>query len=290
MTTTETIAITGATGQLGRLVIADLLTLAPAVRVIGLVRNATAAQDLVDRGVELRVANYDDPASLRTALQSVDKLLLISSSEVGRRVPQHRNVIDAARAAHVRLLAYTSILHADVSPLALAVEHRETEALIRASGLPFVLLRNGWYTENYTGNIAAAIQHGAVLGSAQNGRISSAARTDYAAAAAAVLSSRDSQAGKIYELAGDTSFTLSDYAAEIARQSGKPVIYRDMPEPEYKAVLQNAGLPEAFAGLIAESSAKSANDSLFNGGRQLRFLIGRPTTPMARSVAAALAG
>jgi NAD(P)H dehydrogenase (quinone) len=289
MTTFETIAVTGATGQLGRLVIADLLALAPAVRVIGLVRNAAAAHDLADQGVELRHADYDDPASLGTALQGVGKLLLISSSEVGRRVPQHRNVIDAAKAAHVRLLAYTSILHADISPLALAAEHRETEALIRASGLPFVFLRNGWYTENYTGNVAAAVQHGAVLGSARHGRISSAARADYAAAAAAVLSSRESQAGKTYELAGDTGFTLSDYAAEIARQSGKPVIYRDLPEPEYKVALQNAGLPEAFAGLIAESDAKAASDSLFDGGRQLSSLIGRPTTPMARSVAVALA-
>jgi NAD(P)H dehydrogenase (quinone) len=289
MTTFETIAVTGATGQLGRLVIADLLTRAPAVRVIGLVRNTAAAQDLADRGVELRTANYDDPASLRTALQGVDKLLLISSSEVGRRVPQHRNVIEAAKAAGVELIAYTSILRADKSPMDLAKEHRETEALIRASGTPFVFLRNGWYSENYTGNVAAVLHHGAVLGSAQNGRISSAARADYAAAAAAILASRESQAGKIYELAGDTGFTLSDYAAEIARQSGKPVIYRDLPEPEYKATLQNAGLPEAFAGLIAESDAKAASDSLFDDGRQLSSLIGRPTTPMARSVAIALA-
>lgn len=288
--TTETIAVTGTTGQLGRLVIADLLKIAPQARLIGIVRNPAAAKDLADRGVELRTANYDDPASLESAFNGVDKLLLISSSEVGRRVPQHRNVIDAAKAARVRLLAYTSLLHADVSPLALATEHRETEAMIRGSGLPFVFLRNGWYTENYTGNVAAAVAHGAVLGSARDGRISSAARADYAAAAAAVLSSRESQVGKIYELAGDTAFTLSDYAAEIARQSGKPVTYRDMPEAEYKAALQNVGLPEAFAGLIAESDAKAAGDSLFDDGRQLSRLIGRPTIPMARSVAVALAG
>jgi NAD(P)H dehydrogenase (quinone) len=289
MTTSETIAVTGATGQLGRLVIADLLKVAPQARLIAIVRNPAAATDLADRGVELRTANYDDPASLKTALTGVDKVLLISSSEIGKRVAQHRNVIDAAKAAGVKVIAYTSILHADTSPMELAKEHRETEALIRASGIPFTILRNGWYTENYTGNVAAALQHGAVLGSARGGRISSAARADYAAAAAALLASHEHQAGKVYELAGDAAFTLSDYAAEIARQSGKPVVYKDLPEAEYKVVLQSLGLPDAFAGLIAESDAKAAAGSLFDNGRQLSRLIGRPTTTIEQSVAAALA-
>jgi NAD(P)H dehydrogenase (quinone) len=289
MTTPETVAVTGATGQLGRLVIADLLKSSPAIRVVGLVRNAAAAKELAHRGVELRTANYEDPAGLTVALKGVDKLLLISSSEIGRRVAQHRNVIDAAKAAGIKLLAYTSILRADRSPMVLAEEHRETELLIRASGVPFVLLRNGWYTENYTASVAAALQHGAVLGSAGNGRIASAARADFAAAAAAVLVSRESQAGKVYELAGDTSFTLDDYAAEIGRQSGKPVIYKNLPEPDYQAALQGVGLPEAFARIVAESDSKAAKGSLFDDGRQLSRLIGRPTTTMAQSVAAALA-
>jgi NAD(P)H dehydrogenase (quinone) len=289
MTTSETIAVTGATGQLGRLVIADLLARAPAARIVALVRNPAAARDIADRGVELRAADYDDPTSVKAALSGIDRLLLISSSEIGKRAAQHGNVIDAAKAAGVRLIAYTSLLHADTSPMALAAEHRATEALIRASGVPFVILRNGWYTENYTGNVAAVLQHGAVLGSAQNGRISAAARADFAGAAAAVLASRDSHAGTIYELAGDAAFTLSDYAAEIARQSGKAIVYKNLPEAEYKSVLQGVGLPEAFADIIAESDAKAANDSLYDAGRQLSRLIGRPTTTMAQSVAAALA-
>jgi NAD(P)H dehydrogenase (quinone) len=289
MTISETIIVTGATGQLGRLVVADLLKIAPAAHVIGLVRNAAAAKDIADRGVELRTANYDDPASVAAALAGADKVLLISSSEVGRRAQQHRSVIDAAKAAGVKLLAYTSILHADTSPMALAAEHRETEALIRSSGVPFVLLRNGWYTENYTGNIAAAVQHGAVLGAARDGRISSAARADYAAAAAAVLASPENQAGKVYELAGDNAFTLTEYAAELARQSGKPVAYKDLPEADYKAALEAVGLPEIFAELYAESDAKAANGALYHESRQLSRLIGRPTTTMAQSVAVALA-
>ncbi|WP_454624401.1 NmrA family NAD(P)-binding protein [Bradyrhizobium cenepequi] len=289
MTISERIAVTGATGQLGRLVIAELIKSVPTAHLIGLVRDAAAAKDLADRGVELRTANYEDPAAVKAALAGVDKVLLISSSEIGQRVRQHGHVIDAAKAAGAKLLAYTSILHADTSPLALAEEHRKTEALIRASGVPSVLLRNGWYTENYTGNVAAAVQHGAVLGSAGKGRISSAARADYAAAAAAVLASCESQAGKVYELAGDTAFTLADYAVEISRQSGKTVVYKDLPEADYKATLRSIGLPEAFAELYAESDAKAAKDALYDDSRQLSALIGHPTTPMAQSVAVALA-
>jgi NAD(P)H dehydrogenase (quinone) len=289
MTISERVAVTGATGQLGRLVIAELLRIAPNVHLIGIVRNASGAKDLAERGVELRTANYDDPTAVQAALAGADKVLLISSSEIGQRARQHGHVIDAAKAAGVRLLAYTSILHADTSPLALAEEHRKTEALIRASGVPFVFLRNGWYTENYTGNVAAAVQHGAVLGAAADGRISLAARADYAAAAAAVLASHDNQAGRIYELAGDNGYTLADYAAEIARQSGKPVVYKDLPEAGYKAALESIGLPEPFAALLADSDTKAAKGALHDGSRQLSILIGHPTTPLAASVAAALA-
>jgi NAD(P)H dehydrogenase (quinone) len=271
------------------LVIAALLEKVPASRVVGIVRNANAAGDLAARGIELRVASYEDVPALDAALAGAGKLLLISSSEVGRRAPQHRNVIEAARRAGVKLLAYTSILHADRNRMALATEHLATEVRLRESGLAFVLLRNSWYTENYTGTIAGAIETGAVLGSARTGRISSAARADYASAAAAVLTSSDNQAGKVYELAGDSAFTLADYAAEIARQSGKPVVYKDLPEAEYKAALVAHGLPAAYAEVLADSSAKTADGALFDDSRQLSKLIGRPTTTLAQSVAAALA-
>jgi NAD(P)H dehydrogenase (quinone) len=289
MPTSENIVVTGASGQLGRLVIADLLQKAPSAHLVGIVRNPAGARELADHGVELRAADYDDPASITRVLTGTDKLLLISSSEIGpRRVAQHRNVIDAARAVGVQLLAYTSILHADKNPMALAVWHRETEALIRASGVPFVILRNGWYSENYTANAAAAASRGAIIGAARDGRISSAARADFAAAAAEVLANHASQVGKIYELAGDTSYTLAELAAEIGRQSGKPVAYKDLSEPAYKVALQSAGLAEAFAEIYAESDAKAAQGSLFHESQQLSRLIGRPTTTMAQSVAVAL--
>ena len=263
MSASETIVVTGATGKLGRLVLAELQRIAPKARVIGTVRNPAAAQELGQRGVEIRAADYNDPASLAAALAGADKVLLISSSEVGQRASQHRNVIDAARKAGVKLLAYTSILRADTSPMGLAVEHLATEKYLRSSGVPFTLLRNGWYTENYTGSIAAALQHGAVMGAARNGRISAAARADYAAAAAAVLASdAKSQAGKIYELAGDSGFTMSEYAAEISRVSGKTVVYHDLPEGDYKAALQGFGLPEAVAGILADSDAKAARSAV----------------------------
>ena len=289
MTNSEMIVVTGATGQLGRLVVAELLQAAPWAHVIGLVRNVAAAEALADSGVELRRADYDDPASIATALAGAGKLLLISSSEMGRRrVTQHRNVIDAATASRMKLLVYTSLLHADKSPMALADGHRDTEALIRASGVPFVFLRNGWYTENYAANAPMAVRHGTVLGAAGDGRISSAARADFAAAAAAVLASPHSHAGVVYELAGDTAYTLTEFAAEIARQSGKLVTYNDLSEAEYRAALLSSGLPEAFAEIYAESDAKAARGWLYNDSRQLSRLIGRPTTTMAQSVVTAL--
>lgn len=282
------IVVTGASGQLGRLVIEALLQTVPASQVVAAVRNPAKAGDLAARGVQVRQADYSQPATLDAAFKGADKLLLISSSEVGQRAAQHRAVIEAAQRAGVKLVAYTSILHADSSPLGLAAEHQETEALLRASGLPFVLLRNGWYTENYAGGIPAALAHGVVLGSAGAGRIASAARADYAAAAAAVLTQAD-QAGRIYELAGDGSYTLAEFAAEIARQSGKAVVYQDLPEADYKAALLSVGLPEGLAGLLADSDVGASRGGLFDDSHQLSQLIGRPTTPLAASVSAALA-
>jgi len=283
------IAITGATGQLGRLVIQNLLKAVPASQIVAAVRSPEKAADLAALGVQVRRADYAQPATLEAAFQGVDKLLLISSSEVGQRAAQHAAVIAAAQMTGVKLLAYTSILRADSSPLGLAAEHKETEAMLRDSGLPHVLLRNGWYTENYAASVPAALQYGAVMGSAQSGRIASAARADYAAAAAAVLT-KDGQAGKVYELAGDTAYTLAAFAAEIAQQSGKPVVYNDLPEAAYAAALVQVGLPEGFAALLADSDVGASKGALFDDSHQLSQLIGRPTTPLAEVVKAALAG
>jgi NAD(P)H dehydrogenase (quinone) len=280
-------AITGASGQLGRLVIKTLLATVPAAQIVAAVRQPDKARDLAGLGVAVRQADYDRPDTLTHALAGVDRLLLISSSEVGKRAPQHRAVIAAAERAGVKLIVYTSLLHADVSPLGLAGEHKETEAALAASGIPFVVLRNGWYTENYAASIAPALAHGAFIGAAANGRISSAARADYAEAAAAVLAG-EGHAGKIYELAGDTSYTLSEFAAELSRQSGQTIPYKDLTEADFKAALLGAGLPEVFAGLLADSDASAARGALFDDGHVLGRLIGHPTTPLASVIAAAL--
>lgn len=282
------IVITGASGQLGRLVIAALLKKIPAGEIVAAVRNPAAVADLAARGVQVRQADYDQPASLAAAFAGADKLLLISSSEVGRRVPQHRAVIDAASAAGVRLLAYTSLLHADTSPLPLAAEHKETESLIRAAGLPAVILRNGWYTENYLAGVPTALQYGVVSGCAGDGRIASASRADYAEAIATVLAS-DNQAGRIYELAGDDAYTLAELAHAIAQQSGKAVAYQNLPEAEFKAALIGAGLPDYIAALLAESDSGAAKGGLFDDSRQLSQLIGRPTTPLTEMLRKQLA-
>lgn len=283
------IVVTGATGQLGRLVIQNLLGTVPAGKIVALARNPAKAADLAALGVQVRQADYTQPATLDAALAGAQKLLLISSSEVGQRVPQHRAVIDAAVRAGVALVAYTSLLHAGSSPLGLAVEHQETEAMLKASGLPVVLLRNGWYTENYAASVPAALAHGAVIGSAGEGRIASAARADYAAAAAAVLT-KDGQAGRVYELAGDTAYTLAEFAAEIARQTGKPVVYKNLPEADYRAALLGFGLPQPLAAMLADSDTGASKGGLFDAGRQLNALIGRATTPPRDTLAAALKG
>ena len=282
------IVITGASGQLGRLVIDRLLSqgVAPG-RIVAAVRTPAKAADLAARGVVVREGDYTRPATLATAIAGAERVLLISSNDLGDRVPQHRAVIDAAKAAGVRQFAYTGILHTDRSTLGLAGEHRETEALILASGLTHVLLRNGWYVENYLAALPTALKHGAFLGSARDGRISWAARADYADAAAAVLT-RPIAGNETFELAGDGAYTLTELAAEVARQSGQPVAYKDLPRADYQRVLLDAGLPAPLAELLADSDEQAAEGALFDDGGDLARLIGRPTTSLEASVRAAL--
>lgn len=282
--------VTGASGALGRLVVEALLERVEPSRVVAAVRDPAKLADLAARGVEVRAADYEQPATLAAAFAGIDRLLLISSNAVGQRRTQHANVIAAAKDAGVGLIAYTSILHADRSPLGLAVEHVQTEALLAESGVPFALLRNSWYLENYFGVIAPALEHGLVFGSAGEGRIAAASRADYAAAAAAVLTATEDQGGKIYELAGDDAFTMAEWAATLAEVSGKPVAYRDLPQADYAALLVQHGLPEGFAGLLADSDVGASKGGLFDGGGALARLIGRPTTTLKAALAAALKG
>lgn len=278
------IAVTGATGQLGRLVIEKLKQTVPASDIVALVRSPQKAADL---GVPTRAADYSKPETLDAALAGVDTLLLISGNEIGQRAAQHHNVIEAAKKAGVKRIVYTSLLRADTSPLNLAPEHVQTETELKASGIGYTILRNGWYTENYTGSIAPAIANGALYGSAGDGRISSAPRADYADAAVAVLTS-DGHDGKTYELAGDDAYTLSDLAAEISKQTGKDIPYRNIPEADYAAALKGAGVPEGFAAAIASWDIGVSQGALFDDTQQLSRLIDRPTTPLSQSVKDAL--
>ncbi|MDO6784409.1 SDR family oxidoreductase [Neptunomonas phycophila] len=282
------IAVTGATGQLGRLVIHELLKTQPANSIIAAVRSPEKAEDFADLGVVVRQADYDQPATLATAFNGAKKLLLISSSEIGKRAAQHSAVIDAANASGVTLIAYTSLLHADTSPLALAQEHVITEQKLAESGVPFVLLRNGWYTENYLASIPSALEHGAFIGAAGNGKIASAPRADYAAAAAAVMASPQDQAGKVYELAGDTAYTLAELAHYLSETTGNTIQYQNLPEAEFAKVLVGAGLPEGFANILADSDAGAAKGALFDDSKQLSQLIGRKALPLVESIKAAL--
>lgn len=278
------IGITGATGQLGRLVVHKLKQRVKAENIVALVRTPEKARDL---GIQAKAFDYNQSDTLESGLQGVDTLLLISGSEIGQRKSQHQNIIEAARKAQVKWIVYTSLLHADTSSLSLAEEHIATESLLKSSGIPYTILRNGWYTENYTDSIPGAIQGGAFLGSAGEGKISSATREDLAEAAAVVLSD-EQHIGKIYELAGDESYTLKDLAAEISRQTGKDIPYNNLSEEEYARILGSFGLPEGLAQAFASFDTGASRDDLFDERKELSKLIGRPTTPLSEAVKKAL--
>jgi NAD(P)H dehydrogenase (quinone) len=282
------LAITGATGQLGAFVIQSLLNKTDAHALVAAVRSPEKAADLKAKGVRVRQADYNQPATLATAFEGVDQVLLISSSEVGQRATQHQAVIDAAKAAGVRRVVYTSLLHGDQSPLALADEHKTTEAALKASGLEYVILRNGWYSENYLGNVPTALEHGVLFGATGEGKIASAPRADYAEAAANVLLDKSVASGQVFELAGDSAYTLADFAAWISEFSGKTVTFNNLSEAEYRELLVKAGLPEGFAHILADSDVGASHGALFDDSHTLSTLLGRPTTSMKQSVRDAL--
>ncbi|KHQ54086.1 SDR family oxidoreductase [Mameliella alba] len=282
-----TYLVTGASGQLGQRVVDHLRNLVPAEDIIALVRSNSAQEAFEAKGIATRTGDYEDLESLRKAFDGVNRLLLISSSEVGKRADQHRNVLQAARDAGVGFVAYTSILNADSGGMALAQEHNATEAALRESGLPHAILRNGWYSENIAGTAPQALEMGQHFGAAGDGRFATASRQDFAEAAAVVLAGEGHE-GKTYELAGDTDFSLSDYAALLSDMSGKPVTYVNLDEASYTGALVGAGLPEGFAAILADSDARAASGALTTQSRDLSRLIGRPTTPMRETLKAML--
>jgi NAD(P)H dehydrogenase (quinone) len=281
------IVVTAATGQLGSLVIDELLTRVPADQVVAVVRNAEKAAGIAARGVELRIADYGDPAALAGALRAGDTVLLISGMDPDR-VDQHKSVINAAKEAGVARLAYTGVLGGPEADFDLAADHKATEQAILDSGLTYTFLRNGWYNEVYTAQLPVQLEHG-VVGAAGEGRVASAARIDFAAAAAVVLTSEGHEK-KAYELNGDVAWSLAEYAAEVSEQSGKTVAYNNVPAEALVGILAQAGVPERFADILANVDQAIERGLLAGRGSDLSRLIGRPTTPIADSIAAALKG
>ena len=281
------IAITGATGQLGNLVIEQLLQLTAAQNIVALVRKIDKAEHFKVQGIEPREFDYDHPETLVPALSGIDKLLLISANEIGRRTPQHQAVIDAAKVAGVPYLAYTSLLRADTSPLGLAQEHRETEKLIQDSGITYTFLRNNWYSENYLAGVAHTIETGTLFGAAQDGRISSASRIDYAEAAAKVLTSTGHE-NKTYELAGSESFSLSDLATFIGQAVNKDIIYQNLSAEEYTQGLTQAGLPAGLVDVIVDADIQTIQGAMYSDSKDLEQLIGHKTTSIQDAIKAAL--
>jgi NAD(P)H dehydrogenase (quinone) len=284
-----TIALTGAGGQFGRLVVEDLLARGvPAGDIVAGTRRVEALADLEERGVRVRTVDFDDPASLDAAFAGAEKVLVVSGTDFGRRVEQHTAAASAAQKAGAGLVIYTSAPYASTTSMLLAAEHRGTEEAIRALGVPFTFLRNSWYFENYTPQIPTYLEHGAIVGAAGEGRISGAARADYAAAAAAVLAT-DGHEGAVYELGGEPAFTLGELADVVAKVSGKPVEYRDVSVAELQAVLAGVGMPEPLPAIMADVDRAIAEGALYTDSGDLVRLIGRPSTSLEDAVAAALA-
>ncbi|MET0133979.1 MAG: NAD(P)H-binding protein [Kibdelosporangium sp.] len=285
------IVITAATSQFGRVVIADLLTAGvPAGDITAVARSAEKAADLVDQGIRLHIADYDLPETFKGVFQPDDRVLLISGSDVGRRIPQHQAVIDAAAAAGVAQLAYTGVFGGPKADFLLASDHRGTEQAILDSGLPYTFLRNNWYSDLYIGELPGVLARGAIANAVVPGsRIATAPRSDYAAAAAVVLNS-DGHLNKAYELSGDNAYTFEEFAEEVSRQSGKQVVHASLPAAEYLQILVGAGLPEAFAGVLVDVDDAISRGLLAGTPGDLSKLIGRPTVPIAESIAGSIAG
>jgi NAD(P)H dehydrogenase (quinone) len=281
-----TYAVTGASGQLGRKVLDELLERVDASTLVALARDPAKLSDYSAKGVDVRQADYDDPASLESALAGVNRVLLISGNAVGQRERQHGNTLEAARKAGVEYLAKTSILDARDSKLALAPEHVATEKLLEQSGLNHDLLRSAWYSENFVGSLPQQVEAGAIYGASGEGRYSTATRGDLAAGAAAALVG--SKGGNVYELAGDESWTMDEFAAEVSKAAGKPVRYVDQSEDDYAKTLEGAGLPPPVAAMLASTSALAGEGALENDERQLSKLSGKPTTPISETIRAAL--
>lgn len=281
------IAITGANGQLGQLVVQGLLGAVPAARIVAVVRRLDEADALRALGVQVREGDYDRPASLEKAFAGGERVLLISAVQRGQRLRQHKAAIDAARAAGVQSLAYTSMLRADTSRLVLAGEHLDTETYLKQSGLGCTILRNGWYLENHTGAVGAALAHGAVVGSAGDGRFASASRADYAGAAVKVLT-EDGHLGKTYELNGDASFSMAEFAAELSKQAGRTIPYTDLAPTDYAGVLRGFGLPQEIVEVVIDADMRSRQGELDGDSSDLSMLLGRRTTTLAEAIAAAM--
>ncbi|WP_027803757.1 SDR family oxidoreductase [Paraburkholderia dilworthii] len=283
------IAITGANGNLGQLVVKGLLQVVHASQIIAAVRSPEKADGLRALGVQIREADYDRPETLVDAFKGVEQLLLISAVQLGERFRQHRAVIDAAKQTGVKLIAYTSMLRADTSNLILADEHNRTEAYLKSTGVDFVVLRNGWYLENHTSGLAAALANSAINGSAGQGRFASASRADYADAAVRVLT-QPGHANRTYELAGDQAYSLTELAEEVSKQTGRTIVYNHLPAADYEAALLSFGLPKMIADVVVDADLKASAGELDSTSRDLSTLLGRSTTTLAEAVEVALKG
>ncbi|MEC0206436.1 SDR family oxidoreductase [Paenibacillus lautus] len=283
------IIVTGASGQLGGLVLQHLLKKVPASHIVAVVRNLEKASAVVELGIEVRQGDYNDPESLHNAFVAGTKLLFISGSETDDpiRVVQHANVVKAARDVGIKHIAYTSFAFAEDNPFALV--HMATEYAIRTTNIPYTFLRNGGYTEFFVNpSLKANVENGTIITNANKGKVNSVNRSDLALAAATVLT-EDGHENKEYNLVSNHPWSFDDLAEILSEVSGKSVVHQSVSFEEEKNILVRAGMPESFAETTAFIYNTIAEGNMERTTDDLKKLIGFQT-PINELVIKALQG
>ena len=245
----EKIVVTGASGKLGKLVLKELLA-AGAADILATTRTPENLAEFASQGVDVRQADFKNPASLEDAFKGGTRLLLISTTDVGSRVPQHGAAIDAAKAAGVEHVIYTSWPDPQHSVAAVSPDHAATEDLVLKSGLKFTFLGNYLYSETLMFGLPKALETGKLFGAAGDGRAAYVTRQDCAYAAAGVLNNAVRYENKRLGISGPVAYTRSEIAQLASGITGKPLVYVDLPAEDFGKALVGAGMPEGFAKLF----------------------------------------
>lgn len=289
---TDTLLVTGASGQLGRLVLDSLLASGKSpASIIATTRDTAKLADYAAKGVIVRLADFDDAASLDAAFAGADKVLIISTDALdqpGKRLAQHKAAVAAAKEAGAKHILYTSMPQPDDSLVTFAPDHLGTEEAIKATGIPYTILRDGWYAENLFMSLPHALETGSWYTSTGEGRIAHITRADTAAAIAGAVLKAGNES-KTYTLTGTKSRTAEEIAAIVSAATGKPLKVVHVTDAQLAEGLKAAGLPEGFIPTIVSFDANTREGKIASVTSDAETLSGRKPTSFEDFVAASKA-